>query len=73
MSLAYCVLAAPFLPNIIVNKRLDLHKLYILSSKEEGQEVILGSPHHTRQAGWCVEYVRNYKRFLTGMFRGRLV
>ena len=73
MSLAYCVLAAPLLPNIIVNKRLDLHKLYILTSKEESQELILATPHHTRQAGWCVNILRNYTRFLTEKFRGRLV
>ena len=73
MSLAYSVLATPLLPNIIVNKRLDLHKLYILSTNQESQEVILRSPHHTRQAGWCVNNVTNYKRFLTGRFRGLLV
>lgn len=33
MSLAYSVLVAPFLPNIIVNKRLALHKLHILTGQ----------------------------------------
>jgi hypothetical protein len=33
MSLAYSVLAAPFLPNIIVNSRLALHKLYIFTGQ----------------------------------------
>jgi hypothetical protein len=33
MSLAYSVLAAPFLPNIIVTKSLALHKLYIFTGQ----------------------------------------
>ncbi|MEK0193586.1 hypothetical protein, partial [Microcoleus anatoxicus] len=54
MSLAYCVLGHPFLPIIIVNNSLDLHKLYIFTTNQASQELLLASPHPTRQGvGVC--------------------